>query len=107
MHGDAGDFCLAAGLEGQPPGTLVRVTISALDRSRLVLHFSNHHDVQTDACVLLCGSVGELVLLELGYTGPLVRRPRLAARERAGRYGGVVPAGADAAHPGTEGIERT
>ena len=78
MPGYAGDFCLAAGLEGHAPGTWVRVSVPALDRSRLVLHFGTHHEVLTDACVLLCGSVGELVLLELGYTGPLVRRPPLA-----------------------------
>ena len=47
-----------------------------------MLHFSNHEEVVTDACVLLCGSVGELILLDLGYTGPLVTRP-LLARERA------------------------
>ncbi len=107
MHGFAGDFCLAAGLEGHPAGTLVPVSVSARDRSRLVLHFSDHHEVQADACVLLCGSVGELVLLELGYGGPLVRRPRLAAGERARRYGDLVLAGASAARAETEGVGRT
>jgi hypothetical protein len=34
--------------------------------------------VLTDACVLLCGHVGTLALLKLGYTGPLVRWSRLA-----------------------------
>jgi hypothetical protein len=44
------------------------------------------------ACVLLCGHIGALALLELSDTGPLARRPRLAAcegarlhRERPGR----------------------
>ncbi len=82
MHGYAGHFSLATRVEGHPAGTLVQVTVSALDPSRLVLDFSDH-EVLTDACVLLCGSIGALVLLELGYTGPLIRRPRLAAREEA------------------------
>jgi hypothetical protein len=56
----------------------------------LVLAFSNHHQVLTDACVLLRGSIGTLVLRDLGYTGPLVRRPRLVARE--GRQYGERPA---------------
>ncbi len=107
MHDYAGDFCLAAGLEGRPAGTPVRVSVSALDRSRLVLHFSNHHQVLADACVLLCGSVGELVLLELGYTGPLIRWPRLAALERPRRHGDPVAAGADAAPAETQQMQRT
>jgi hypothetical protein len=49
----------------------------------LVLEFSNDHEVLTDACVLLCGSTGAVKLLELGYTGPLTERPRLAADEGA------------------------
>jgi hypothetical protein len=48
-----------------------------------VLDFSNDQQVLTDACVLLCGHIGALALLELGYTGPLVRRPGLAAYEGA------------------------
>lgn len=72
-----------------------------------MLHFSNHDEAVTDACVLLCGSVGELVLLNLGYTGPLVTRPLLAARERARRHGDLVPAGADGARSETERIQRT
>ncbi len=107
MHDYAGDFCLAAGLEGQPVGTLVRVSVSGLDRSRLVLHFSNDHQVLTDACVLLCGSVGELVLLERGYTGPLVTRPRLRSLERGRRHGDRVRAGADVTRPETRGMQRT
>ncbi len=90
MHGYAGHFSLATGVEGHPAGTLVHVTVSARDPSRLVLDFSNHDQVLTDACVLLCGSIGALVLLELGYTGPLIRRPRLAAREEARLHGGTA-----------------
>ena len=37
--------------------------------------------------MLLCGHIGALQLLELGYTGPLVKRPRLAACERARLHG--------------------
>ena len=106
MHCYAGEFCLAASFEGHPAETPVGASVSALDRSRLVLHFSNHHEVLADACALLCGSVGELVLLELGYTGPLVRRPRLAPGERAHRHGDVVPAGAPAARAETEAMQR-
>jgi hypothetical protein len=51
--------------------------------SRLVLDSSNHQQVLTDACVLLYRHIGALALLELGYTGPLARRPRLAAYEGA------------------------
>ena len=36
----------------------------------------------TDARVLLCGHIGALELVELGYTGPLAMRPRLAAGGR-------------------------
>jgi hypothetical protein len=79
VHGEAGHFSLATRVEGHPAGTLVQVTVSALDPSRLVLDFSNRDEALTDASVLLCGSIGARVLLELGYTGPLVRRPRLAA----------------------------
>jgi hypothetical protein len=87
VHGYAGDFPLAIPVEGHPAGTLVQVTVSALHPTRLVLDFSDHHQVLTDACVLLCGHIGALDLLELGYTGPLVRRPRLAgsARSKASR----------------------
>ncbi len=83
MDGYAGHFSLATRVEAHPAGTLVQVTVSALDPSRLVLVFSKHDQVLTDACVLLCGSVGALELLELGYTGPLARRPRLAACARS------------------------
>jgi hypothetical protein len=44
-------------------------------------------EVLTDACVLLSGHIGALQLLELGYTGPLAKRPRLAACERARVHG--------------------
>jgi hypothetical protein len=82
VDGYAGDFSLATPVETHPAGTLVQVTVSALHPSRLVLDFSDHQ-VLTDACVLLCGHIGALELLELGYTGPLVRRPRLAACARS------------------------
>jgi hypothetical protein len=81
VDGDVGLFSLATPVEGHPAGTLVQVTVSGPDPSRLVLEFSEHQ-VLTDACVLLCGHTGALELLELGYTGPLVRRPRLAASVR-------------------------
>ena len=70
-----------------------------------MLHFENHDEVATDACVLLCGSVGELILLDLRYTGPLVTRPLLAPRDRARRERGL--ADVDAARPATERMERT
>jgi hypothetical protein len=79
VDGYAGDFSLATPVEGHPAGTQVQVTVSALHPSRLLLDFSDHQQVLTDACVLLCGHIGALELLELGYTGPLARRPRLAA----------------------------
>ena len=79
MDGHAGEFSLATPVEGHPAGTLVQVTVSAAHPSRLALNFSDHDPVLTNACALLCGHVGALVLLELGYIGPLVRRPRLAA----------------------------
>jgi hypothetical protein len=88
VDGYAGRFALATQVEGHPAGTLVQVTVSALDPSRLLLDFSDDHEVLTDACVILCGSIGTLVLLERGYTGTLVRRPRLAAREEARLRGG-------------------
>jgi hypothetical protein len=89
----AGIFLLATRLDGHPVGTLVRVTISVPNQSRLMVEFCDHHQVLTDACVLLCGSIGTHRLLELGYTGPLIRRPRLATDEGA-RLRGQVPAGA-------------
>ncbi len=61
MDGYAGRFSLAAPVEGHPAGTLVQVTVSVTNSSRLVLAFSNQHQVLTDACVLLCGSIGSLV----------------------------------------------
>jgi len=79
VHGYAGDFSLATRVEGHPAETLVHVSVSALDASRLVLDFGRDHEVLKDACCLLCGSVGTRVLLELGYTGPLIRRPPLVA----------------------------
>lgn len=82
MDGQA-EFSLATPVEGHPAGTLVQVTVSAAHSSRLALNFSDHHPVLTNACVLLRGHVGALELLELGYTGPLVRRPRLAASARS------------------------
>jgi hypothetical protein len=79
----AGHFSLATAVEAHPAETLVQVTVSALHPSRLVLDFSDHEQVLTDARALLCGSIGALELQELGYTGPLVRRPRLSARSRS------------------------
>ena len=90
MDGHAGLFALAAPVEGHPAGTLVEVTVSVPNPSRLVLDFSNHEQVLTDACVFLCGHIGALQLLELGYTGPLAKRPRLTACERA-RLRGELP----------------
>jgi hypothetical protein len=83
LDGYPGLFSLAARVEGHPAGTLVEVTVSVPNPSQLVLVFSNHQQVLTDACVLLCGSIGTLVLRDLGYTGPVIRRPRLAAYEGA------------------------
>ncbi len=105
MQGYAGLFSLATRVEEHPPGTPVQVTVSARDSSRLVLEFSNR-EVLADACPLLCGSIGALVLLELGYTGPLVRRPRLAAREEARLPAELLPAGADAAPSETDATHR-
>ena len=78
MEVDAGDFALATRVDGHPAGTLVHVTVSVRDPAQLVLDFSEQQQVLTDACVLLCGSVGVVRLLELGYTGPLAERPQLA-----------------------------
>ena len=88
--GYAGLFALATPVEGNPAGTLVQVTVSVTNPSQLVLDLSCRQ-VLTDARVLLCGSIGSLVLLDLGYTGPLVRRARLAAGEGA-RPDGERPA---------------
>ena len=65
----------------------MKVTVSVPNSSRLVLDFSNHQQVLTDADVLLCGHIGALQLLELGYIGQLARRPRLVACERARLHG--------------------
>lgn len=82
--GEAGfPFVLAGPVEGHPVGTLVHVTVCVPNHSRLVLDFGDRNRVVTDACVLLCGHIGALKLIELGYTGPLIRRPRLAAVEPA------------------------
>lgn len=82
MDSGAGLFLLATPVEEHGVGTLVQVAVSAQDPSRLVLEFSDRQQVLADACVLLCGHIGALVLLELGYTGQLARRPRLTARAR-------------------------
>ena len=76
MDGYAGLFSLVTHVKGHPAGTLVRVTVSGPNTSQLVLDLSSQQ-VVTDARVLLCGSVGSVVLRDLGYTGPLVLRPRL------------------------------
>jgi hypothetical protein len=78
VEGYAGDFSLATRIEGHRVETLVHVNVSQPDTSRLVLDFGND-EVLRDACCLLCGSIGTRVLLELGYTGPLITRPPLAA----------------------------
>ena len=90
MDGYAGLFSLATAVQGHPAGTLVQVTVSVPNPSRLVLGL-DHHQVLTDARVLLCGHVGARELLELGYTGPLARRPRLGPYDRA-RVHGELPA---------------
>ena len=69
MESFAGDFLLATHVEGHPAETLVHVSVSQRDASRLVLEFSLEHEVLRDACCLLCGSIGTRVLLERGYTG--------------------------------------
>ena len=96
MDGYAGLFSLATAVHGHAAGTQVRVTVSGPNPSRLVLDFSNDRRVLTDARVLLCGHVGALELVELGYTGPLARRPRLGAYERA-RICEMEPAGLEPA----------
>jgi hypothetical protein len=58
------------------------VTVSERHPSRLVLDFGEHEQVLTDAYALLCGHTGALELLELGYTGRLVTRPRLVSQPR-------------------------
>jgi hypothetical protein len=84
--GYAGLLALATPVEGNPPGTLVQVTVSVPNPSQLVLDLSSRQ-VLTDARVLLCASIGSLVLLDLGYTGPLVTRPPLAACDRPRHHG--------------------
>jgi hypothetical protein len=87
VDGYVGDFPLATPVERHPAGTLVHVAVATHHRSRVVLDFSDQHPVQTDAHVLLCGHIGAQELLELGYTGPLVKRPRLApARAESHRH---------------------
>ena len=78
MDGHAGDFSLATPVQGRSPETLVQVTVSAAHSSQLILDFGDHRPVLTNARALLCGHIGALELLERGYTGPLVGRPRLA-----------------------------
>ncbi len=99
MDGHAGHFLLATAVEAHPAETLVQVTVSTLHTSQLVLHFSDHEQVLTDARVLLCGHIGALELAELGYTGPLAMRPRLAAGARS-----KPSRGPDAARPPTDRI---
>jgi hypothetical protein len=76
----AGLFSLVTPVDGHGVGTLVQVAVPTRRPSRVVLDFIDDHCVLTDASVLLCGQIGALALLECGYTGPLIRRPRLAAR---------------------------
>jgi hypothetical protein len=74
----AGDFSLATSVEGHPSGTLAHVSVSARHPTRVTLDFSDRHPALTDATVLLSGDTGAVKLRELGYTGPLTKRPRLA-----------------------------
>jgi hypothetical protein len=53
VEGFAGDFSLATHVEGHPAETLVHVSVSQRDGSRLVLEFSHEHEVLRDACCLL------------------------------------------------------
>ena len=106
MDGYTGEFSLATPVEGHPAETVVQVTVAAPDPSRLMLDFSGNHRVLTDACVLLCGHIGALELLDRGYTGRLVRRPRLAARDNERLPGERLRDGADAARPNTELMQR-
>jgi hypothetical protein len=85
LEGYAGHFSLAMAVEAHPAETLVQVTVSTVHPSQLMLDFSDHEQVLTDARVLLCGSIGALELQELGYTGPLATRPRLSTGARARR----------------------
>ena len=101
VGGYAGDFLLVSPVEGHPVGTLVQVSVSALHPTRLLLDFSADHQVLTDACVLLCGHTGALRLLEAGYTGPYIGRPRMAARRAR-----TLPDGADVARPTTQPMQR-
>ena len=79
MDAYAGEFSLATAVRGHRAGTLVRVAVSSSDSARLLLEFSTEQQVLTDACALLCGHSGTRQLVELGYSGPLIRRPPLAA----------------------------
>ena len=106
MDGYKGEFSLATPVEGHSAETLVQVTVSGPDSSRLMLDFSGNHQVLTDACVLLCGHIGALELHSRGYTGRLVRRPRLAARYEERLPGELLRDGADAAPPNTEMMQR-
>ena len=90
VDGYAGDFVLATAVKRRPAGALVQVNVSAPHNSQLVLDFSEHHHVLTDAFVLLCGHTGALKLLELGYAGPLPTRPRLAAGAPAKASNGLT-----------------
>jgi hypothetical protein len=101
VDGYAGLFLIATPVEGHHPGTVVQVTVSAPQPSRLVLDFGADHQVLTDARVLLCGHIGALELLELGYTGPLSTRPRLAASARS-----EASRRAEDARPTTELVHR-
>jgi hypothetical protein len=83
LDGYAGHFSLATAVEAHRAETLVQVTVSPRHPSRLALEFGDRRQVLTDARVLLCGHIGALELAELGYTGPLAMRPRLAAGERS------------------------
>ena len=82
---------MVTSVDGHPAGTLVQVTVSAVYPSQLEVDFSDHRQVLTDACVLLCGHVGTRALLDLGYTGPLATRPRLAPNARSSASDFLTP----------------
>ena len=90
MASFAGDFALAMPVERYPAGTLVPVSVSPRHPSRVMLDFTEH-EVLTDAGVLLCGHVGALELLKLGYAGPLARRPPLASGDHVAAAKELTP----------------
>lgn len=74
----AGCFLIAAPLDGHPAGTATDVEVLTCEPSTLLLDFEECQGITADAESLLCGHVGAGALTKLGYTGPLIIRPRLA-----------------------------